>query len=196
MSFPALPALRSLGELADRLPVIVCDTREQDPLPIASLPVIRSGLYTGDYSVSGLESIFAVERKSIGDLVSCCAASNRERFENELHRLRGFHFRRLLVIGTLAEIERGGYRSTIRPAAVLGTLAAFEVRYALPIVFAPTPSEGAALVERWAWYAAREAVEAANALLRGTNATLRNEAKDKPGRAENGLAVAPFINTL
>jgi hypothetical protein len=29
-----LPALRSLGELADRAPVIVIDTREQKPLAV------------------------------------------------------------------------------------------------------------------------------------------------------------------
>jgi DNA excision repair protein ERCC-4 len=164
---PTLPALRGLGNLADRLPVVVIDTREQDPLPIVRLPSIRAGLYTGDYSIAGLESVFAVERKSIADLVACCAASNRDRFENELHRLRGFRFKRLLVIGTRQEIEAGAYRSTIRPAAVLGTLATFEARYDVPTVFTPTPREGAALVERWGWYMAREVVETCNALCRG-----------------------------
>lgn len=169
--FPALPALRHLGDLADRHAVIVCDTREQDPLPIRRLPVIRAGLLTADYSVAGLESVFAVERKSIPDLVSCCAASNRERFENELHRLRGFRFRRLLIIGDRAAIEAGAYRSSIRPAAVLGTLAAFEVRYDVPVVFAPTPEAGAALIERWGWYMALECIEQVNAILRGTRKT-------------------------
>lgn len=164
---PPLPTLRRLGELTDLRPVIVCDTREQEPLPIRRLPVIRAGLYTGDYSVAGLESLFAIERKSIADLVSCCAASNRERFENELHRLRGFRFRRLLIVGERGDIERGEYRSSIRPAAVLGTLAAFEVRYDCPVVFDPDPTTAARRVESWAWYAARELVEQMNALCRG-----------------------------
>jgi DNA excision repair protein ERCC-4 len=163
---PCLPALRSLGDMADRRPCIVIDTREQEPLPIARLPVSRGGLYTGDYSVAGLQSVFAVERKSIADLVSCCAASNRARFEHELHRLRGFHFRRLLIVGTRAEIKAGAYRSTIKPAAVLGTLAAFEVRYDCPIVFEPDPASAARRAEVWAWYAAREAVETCNGMLR------------------------------
>ena len=80
-NLPPLPALRHLGELANRLPVIVCDTREQEPLPIRRLPVVRAGLYTGDYSLAGLETVFAVERKSIPDIVSCCAASNRARLK-------------------------------------------------------------------------------------------------------------------
>ena len=167
-ALPNLPALRALGDLSNRLPVIVCDTREQDPLPFRRLAVIRAGLLTGDYSIAGLEAAFAVERKSIPDLVACCAASNRARFENELHRLRGFRFRRLLVIGSRADIEAGAYRSTIRPAAVLGTLAAFEVRYDCPVVFEPDPASAAGRVETWAWYAAREHVEQVNALLRGT----------------------------
>jgi len=95
-TFPPLPALRHLGELANRLPTLVIDSREQEPLPIRRLPWCRGGIYTGDYSVVGLETLFSVERKSIADLVDCCVDSNRKRFENELHRLRGFRFRRLL----------------------------------------------------------------------------------------------------
>lgn len=165
-ALPNLPALKRLGELSDRLPVIIVDTREQWPLPIRRLPTIRAGLYSGDYSLAGMETVFSIERKSVDDLVSCCAGSNRERLEHELHRLRGFHFKRLLIIGTQDEIEAGTYRSNIRPASVLGTLAAFEIRYDIPVVFATTPEEGARRVETWAWYAAREAVEAVNAIFR------------------------------
>src|ERR1700757_1958282 len=132
-----IPALRSLGELADAEPMIVVDTREQLPLPFSRLKTRAGALVTGDYSVAGLESLFAIERKSIGDLVGCCVGENRERFERELHRLRGYHFARLLVIGTRGEIEMQRYRSKISPRSVLGSLAAWEVRY-LPVVFAAT----------------------------------------------------------
>lgn len=168
---PPLPALKHLGDLARRAPVIVIDSREQDPLPIHRLAVIRQGIYSGDYSVAGLQDVFTIERKSIADLVSCCAGSNRERFSNELHRLRGYRFKRLLIIGTRQEIEAGQYRSNIKPASVLGTLGAFEIRYDCPVCWAPTPEDAAVHVERWAWYVAREAVEAANGLLRGTRQT-------------------------
>jgi ERCC4-type nuclease len=170
VAMPCLPALRHLGDLAGVVPCVVVDTREQTPLPIRRLPVVRAGLLTADYSVSGLEAVFGVERKSIADLVSCCCASNRERFENELHRLRGFRFKRLLIVGTRQEIEAGAYRSNIRPACVLGTLAAFEVRYDVPVVFEPDPASAARRVESWAWYAAREHVEQVNALLRSSMA--------------------------
>jgi DNA excision repair protein ERCC-4 len=109
--------------------------------------------------VAGIEELFAVERKSIPDLVACCAGE-RERFERELHRLRGCRFKRLLIVGTEADILAGRYRSRIVPAAVLGSVCAFEVRYDLPVVFSPTPQAAARLVERWAFYFARECVEA------------------------------------
>src|SRR6478752_8650758 len=98
-----LPTLRSLGELADREPVIIVDTREQTPLSFARLESVRGTLRTGDYSVKGLEDLFSVERKTVADLVGCCMADNRERFERELHRLRGYRFKRLLVVGSEAE---------------------------------------------------------------------------------------------
>ena len=60
-----LPALRSLGRLADLRPVIVADSREQEPLTFTRLQSVRGTLYSGDYSVQGLESKFAVERKSL-----------------------------------------------------------------------------------------------------------------------------------
>ena len=43
-----------------------------------------------------------------------------------------------------------------------------EIESVARTVFAPTPREGAALVERWGWYMAREVVETCNAICRGT----------------------------
>lgn len=141
-NFSPLPPLRRLGDLANVRPCIVVDTRKQAPLPIRRLPVTRAGLLTGDYSVAGLEELFAVERKSIPDLVACCVGENRERFERELHRLRGFRFKRLLIVGERKDIETGAYHSNIRPAAILASLAAWEVRFDIPVVFTPNPSCG------------------------------------------------------
>jgi ERCC4-type nuclease len=165
-----LPGLRGLHDLADMRPVIVIDQREQNPLVFTRLTSVSGTLYAGDYSVAGLESSFAVERKSIDDLANCCMGANRDRFERELCRLRGYRFKRLLVIGTREDIAAGHYHSRIAPKAVLATLGAFEVRYDLPVVFAETPEAAAREIERWSWWAAREVVEAANDLLRGCKA--------------------------
>lgn len=166
-ALPTLQALKGLGDLAALRPVIITDTREQAPLPFARLASVRDTLTSGDYSFRGGEELFAVERKSIADLVGCCVGENRERFFRELHRLRGFRFKRLLVIGSRAEIIGGEFRSNISPKAVLSTLSVIEVRYDVPVVFAPSPEEAGERVESWAWWTAREVVTAANDLLRG-----------------------------
>lgn len=43
------------------------------------------------------EELFAVERKTIADLVACCIGANRERFFRELHRLRGYRLLQSLI---------------------------------------------------------------------------------------------------
>lgn len=163
-----LPALKKLGKLSDLRPVVIIDTREQTPLPITRLEVVRAGLQTADYSFQGGEQVFGIERKSIDDLVGCCTGGNRERFEREMHRLRGFRFKRLLIVGHRWMIEGHRYRSKIKPSAVLHSLDAWEARYDLPVVFCEHETHAAALVEKWVWWFARQMVEDANSLLRGS----------------------------
>jgi DNA excision repair protein ERCC-4 len=137
-------------------------------LPFSRLKTQSGTLISGDYSVAGLEDLFSIERKTVADLVGCCMGDNRERFERELHRLRGYRFKRLLVVGSEAEILAGQYHSNINPKAVMATLCAFEVRYDVPTVFVASPGDGARLIERWAFYFAREVVQVVNDLWRGT----------------------------
>jgi DNA excision repair protein ERCC-4 len=176
---PPLPALKALGKLSELRPIVVVDSREQAPLIFTHLPFICRTLPSGDYSALGCEHQFAVERKSLNDLCMCCVGENRERFERELHRLRGFQFKRLLVVGNEDHIRAGKYLSNIKPKAVLGTLAAFEVRYDCPVVFAPDPSQAALMLERWVWWYCRELVQQANALLRGAGSV--TDARCDPG---------------
>jgi ERCC4-type nuclease len=148
---------------ADWLPTIVVDTREQTPLSF-SFPTITGTLPTADYSVAGLEEDFAVERKSLPDLFGSLT-SGRERFRRELQRLLAYPFRRLLVIGSEQEIAMGMSRARgVNPKAVLHSLYAIEAR-GVPVVFTPSPSAAAALVERWAYWRAREVLKTAETLL-------------------------------
>jgi DNA excision repair protein ERCC-4 len=119
-------------------PVIVCDTREQEPLVFTRLRSVRGTLTTGDYGILGAEHAAAIERKIIDDLVAYCGPE-RERFKRELQRMRGYPFRRLVIVGSRADIEAGRYRSQMKPRAVLASLSAFEVRYDLPIYYFPDP---------------------------------------------------------
>jgi DNA excision repair protein ERCC-4 len=163
---PLQPLKTKLPDLSGKLPRIIVDTREQTPLVFTRLASEVSGLTTGDYSFSGGETYMAVERKSVADLVGCCTGVDRARFERELHRLRGFKFKRLLVVGYAYEITEHQYRSRLDPEAVMGTLAAFEVRYEVPIVFAANAEDAALWVEQWACWCAREIITEANHLAR------------------------------
>ena len=102
--------------------------------------------------------------------MGCCLGENRARFERELHRLRGFAFARLLVIGSREQIAAGKYRSQINPASVLGSISAWEVRYRVPVVFAASEREAARLIEDWVWWFAREWVLSVNKLARESSA--------------------------
>lgn len=134
---------------------IIIDNREQVMLPFEDhVKTERGTLYSGDFSAKGLEHLIAIERKSIADLVGSLT-SGRERFERELHRLRGFAFKRLLVVGHRSEIVAGNYRSRAKPQSILASLNAFEVRYDIPVVFA-NEKAAAELVYRWAYWFSRE----------------------------------------
>lgn len=140
-----------------RLPSIIVDTREQAPLRFANLPTVAAGLVSGDYSVKGLEDRFAIERKSPADLVGS-VTRDRDRFARELHRLRGFDFARLLVVGTPADVVTV-CRGTV-PRSVFASLAAIEAR-GITVVWQPTPTTAALWVERAAWWFWRESLKPA-----------------------------------
>ena len=145
-------------------PTILVDTREQAPLLFGSCPSERATLATGDYSIQGCEDEFTVERKSLDDLAGSCT-HDRERFERELVRMRGYSFRRLLVVGDVADIEAHRYQSRAEPRAILASVTAFEIRYGLPVAFCPTTAAAALQVERWAFYFLRERLKTATAIL-------------------------------
>lgn len=147
-----------MGKVVIASPTLVVDSREQQPLVFTRFPTQRQTLLTGDYSFLGGEEVFAVERKSLPDLVACCTGPNRARFERELHRLRGFWFSRLLIIGSEADVLAHNYPSQLNPKSVLHTVRAFEARY-VPVVWEPCPARAAELVETWAFWFYRELIK-------------------------------------
>jgi DNA excision repair protein ERCC-4 len=91
--------------------VIKIDTREQSPYQFET-PFKVGTLDIGGYSISGLEKLIAVERKSIGDLIGCLTVE-RERFEKELHRGRALDYFALVIETTLEDLTNGPYHSQI-----------------------------------------------------------------------------------
>lgn len=113
------------------------DTREPDPHPWSPyLPdgwrKISGTLETGDIALAALPEGVVIERKTASDLAGCIG-KGRERFERELRR--GRYVGRLLVVveGDLRDVIEAA--PGIKPAAVVGSLAAWTARYA-PFVFA------------------------------------------------------------
>lgn len=141
---------RSAPRRAIPLPLLVVDTREQRPLTFTHLAAERGTLATGDYSVDGLHSRFAVERKSVPDLVGSLT-QGRERFFRELERMRGMDFARLLIVGRPIDLAACLNRRAVTTASILGSLEAINARL-VPVVWEPTPERAALAVERWACY--------------------------------------------
>jgi len=164
----------ALSDLGRQKPVAIVDSREQTPLILPGLQTVIRGLATGDYSFVGGEHLFAVERKSLDDLVGC-VTRERERFERELIRLRGYRFRRLLIVASPEDIEQGRYTSAALPAAVIASLKTWEVRFDLPVVFAPDAEQAGHLVASWIVAFAREIVRDAGNTLAGPSPTSGSE---------------------
>lgn len=139
----------------DQPPTIIVDNREKLALSFPSFPSKSARLISGDYSIAGSELDFTVERKTLDDLVSSLT-QNRERFTREMERLRGYRFKRLLVIGTEEQIAKGNYFSKANPKAILGSLRTFEARYDVPVTFEPAPARAARRIEIWVHYYYRE----------------------------------------
>lgn len=128
---------------------IVCDSREQAPFffdgeQFENVEVQEGGLSTGDYSLVGLESRVAVERKSLPDFIGSIS-SGRQRFECELVRARGLDAFMVVVEAPFSDVVAGNYRSRMQPKAATQTIFSFMSRYRTTFHFAQSRA--------WAEYA-------------------------------------------
>jgi len=112
---------------------IIEDSREQTPLDFApyeafGVAVERRKLRTGDYSVAGYEHHFAIERKSLNDLVSTLT-HGRERFTREVYdRLSFFAFKEIVVEADWQEISRPyDFAPGANPLGIVNSLASLTM---------------------------------------------------------------------
>jgi ERCC4-type nuclease len=125
-------------------PVVLVDTREQDPLSFDRFPnwiaeTKKQKLDAGDYSVQGMEHLLLLERKSLSDLISTLM-QNRKRFFKSCELLAGYRWRALLVEASYEDIKSPydeGYTEA-HPNAVSGSLDALEVKFGIPVIYART----------------------------------------------------------
>ncbi|HEX4145156.1 MAG TPA: hypothetical protein VHY91_16740 [Pirellulales bacterium] len=156
----AIPA-----ELRPEDVVAIVDTREQLPWDLSPLQMRAGTLPTGDYSVAGLESIVAVERKNEADYLACCGVE-RERFDRCALRLLAYPVRAIVVESTWERLEAGNWRSKITPAAVIGSTLSW-ITAGIPVVLAGDRERAAKYVGRILYMAARNRWREARALVSG-----------------------------
>lgn len=118
---------------------IIVDSREQKPFPFVGkyyvdTVTIPGALQVGDYSLAGLESHIAIERKSLADLVQCLGR-DRDRFEREILRGRGLEFFAVVCEGSWRDIANGNYRSQLNSHSAAQSVASFMARHKCPFFF-------------------------------------------------------------
>jgi ERCC4-type nuclease len=125
---------------------VVIDTREQRPYSFEEFDCERRALPAGDYSLAGLEESFAIERKSVQDLIHT-VLRGRRRFTRELQKLQSYQFAAVVIEGSLEDILSGTYTSDIAPAALLGIIVGIMQAYhPVHVVFAHDRGHAHALV--------------------------------------------------
>lgn len=117
---------------------VLVDTREQTPWSFGpGVVTLRASLPSGDYSLPGLTDKFALERKSLADLVGSLT-SGRDRFMREMERLALFDFAAIVVEGSLENVIRKEYRSEASPSSIMGSCAMIHARYGVPTIWCST----------------------------------------------------------
>jgi ERCC4-type nuclease len=122
--------------------IIAVDTREQKPY---AFPVFeRKTLIAGDYSIVGLETRVAVERKTKEDAYHSLGRS-RARFEREMERLSHYDYAAIVVESSLPDFLRPPAFCRMNPRAVINSLIAWSVRFGVHVFFAGDRRHGRAL---------------------------------------------------
>jgi len=148
--------------------IAVIDTREKIPYDLAPLVSEFGTLTTGDYSLKGLQGVVAIERKTLGDFLSC-VGKNRERFEREVARLLAYPVRCLVIESSWATLEAGEWSSRITPQAAIGSLLGW-VAAGLPVVLAGDRERAGRMVSRLLYIAARRRWREARTFLKASTA--------------------------
>lgn len=134
---------------------IVVDSNEQRPwlFPEPEFSVEVRKLRDGDYSLAGLEDVFVIERKSLGDLVQT-VIHDHIRFRKELNRLGRCYAACIAVESSIAEVYAGRYEGDANPESVIGRCHACYLDHGIPVLFwqdRATAERSAARLLRLAW---------------------------------------------
>ena len=149
---PLIPVLAERGgtQLKTPRPVLLIDTREQNPLDFSRFAdwfagVERRALKLGDYSIAGLEDLCVVERKDLSDLVHSCTA-DRSIFINRLRRMAQYPHRLLVITSPLSQIKSRYPHASVHPNRITQSLVAILAGLQVPFLCTETHELGEELV--------------------------------------------------
>lgn len=119
--------------------IILQDTREQKPYWRNKKNEIETKtLKTGDYSIKGMETRIAIERKSMADLFGTLGKGHK-RFKREISRGLEMDYFGIYIEGTEEKIRNkdfpGSYYSKMRGFVILKILKTIETRYGVDVVY-------------------------------------------------------------
>jgi ERCC4-type nuclease len=149
---PAIPVIAERGgtQLKTPRPVLLIDTREQNPLDFSRFTgwfagIERRALKLGDYSIAGLEDSCVVERKDLADLVHSCT-TERLVFIDRLRRMARYPHRLLVVTDTLSQIKSPLAHAWVNPNLITQSLIAILAGLQVPFLCSETHELGEELV--------------------------------------------------
>ena len=143
-----------MGQLKPDDFTVIVDTREQTPAYLGDFVSEVATLDTGDYSVKGLEQYIRLERKSLPDLIGCIG-KERDRFQRELVRLRGFQERAVIVECNWSDIQLGQWRGRIKPSQVIGSVLRWQLD-GIPFLFPGPRPKSCDIIQRLLYLSAKK----------------------------------------
>jgi len=149
---PVQPGIAERGgtELRTPRPVVIVDTREQNPFSFARFRgwfkgVEKKPLKLGDYSVAGLEEICAVERKDLSDLVHSFTVG-RPLFIDRLRQMSQYRQRLLVITAALSQVKSPYSYSRVSPNQITQSLIAVLAGLQVPFLCVETHELGEEIV--------------------------------------------------
>ncbi len=149
---PAHPVVAERGstELRTPRPVVIVDTREQNPFSFSRFrgwfaSVEQRPLKLGDYSVAGMEEICTVERKDLPDLVHSFTAE-RSAFIERLRQMSRCPQRLLVITAALSQVKSPYPHSKASPNKITQSLIAAFAGLGVPFLCVETHELGEEIV--------------------------------------------------
>ena len=152
VSPPPFPVLAERGgtQLRTPLPVVIVDTREQNPLSFRRFKgwfgrIQHRALRLGDYSVEGMEDSCVVERKDLADLIHSFTG-NRKVFVDRLRRMSDLPHALLVITASLSQIKSEYPYRGADPNRITQSLIAVLAGLRLPFICTETHELGEEIV--------------------------------------------------